>query len=150
MNNVCGQIEKGKTFRSLTVIGEFIQEAIGMDVNFPLPSERVICELEQIISWRGKQQAIRSENGPAYIISAIQNVESGRNIFGEVSHREPIMSTGSTGRYHITIATALLLRIGRGSTLCIEVDMVYRPWPPRCGFGRCHTNRRTVATACQF
>lgn len=44
-----------------------------------MPSERVIRELKQIISWRGKQQVIRCEdlgfchNGPEYISSAIQN-----------------------------------------------------------------------------
>ena len=43
-----------------------------MEVDFFLPSERVIRELKQIISWRGKPEVIRCDNGPEYISAAIQ------------------------------------------------------------------------------
>lgn len=48
------QLEDGRAFRLLNVIDDFKREAIGMEVDFSLPSERVIRELKQIISWRGK------------------------------------------------------------------------------------------------
>ena len=67
------QLEDGRTFRLLNVIDDFNREAIGMEVDFSLPTERVIRELKQIISWRGKPQVIRCDNGPEYISSAIQN-----------------------------------------------------------------------------
>ena len=67
------QLEDGRTFRLFNVIDDFNREAIGMEVDFSLPSERVIRELKQIISWRGKPQVIRCDNGPEYISSAIQN-----------------------------------------------------------------------------
>jgi putative transposase len=38
----------------------------------PEASERVIRELKQIISWRGKPEVIRCDNGPEYISAAIQ------------------------------------------------------------------------------
>ena len=63
----------GKRFRTFNVIDDFNREAIGMEVDFSLPSERVIRELKQIISWRGKPQVIRCDNGPEYISGAIQN-----------------------------------------------------------------------------
>jgi putative transposase len=50
-----------------------------MEVDFSLPSERVIRELKQIIAWRGKPQVIRCadlgfcHNGPKYISGTIQN-----------------------------------------------------------------------------
>jgi putative transposase len=66
------QLENGKTFRLLNVIDEFNREAIGMEIDFSLPSERVIRELKQIISWRGKSEVIRCDNGPEYISAAIQ------------------------------------------------------------------------------
>jgi putative transposase len=66
------QLEDGRTSRLLNVIDDFNREAIGMEVDFSLPSERVIRELKQIISWRGKLQAILYGNGPEYISSAIQ------------------------------------------------------------------------------
>ena len=48
------QIEDGITFRLLNAIDDFSREAIGMEVDFSLPSERVIPEWRQIISCRGK------------------------------------------------------------------------------------------------
>ena len=67
------QLKDGRTFRLLNVIDHFNREAIGMEVDFSLPSERVIRELQQIISWRGKPQVIRCDNGPEYISAAIQS-----------------------------------------------------------------------------
>lgn len=58
------QLEDGRTFRLLNVIDDFNRDAIGMEVDFSLPSERVIRELEQIISWGGRPQVIRCDNGP--------------------------------------------------------------------------------------
>ena len=43
----------------------------GMEVDFSLPSERVIRELKQMISWRGKPAVIRSDNDPEYINAVI-------------------------------------------------------------------------------
>jgi putative transposase len=39
------------------------KEAIVMEEDFSLPAERVIRELKQMISWRGKPQVIRCDNG---------------------------------------------------------------------------------------
>ncbi len=66
------QLEDGRTFRLLNVIDDFNGEAIGMEIDFSLPSERVIREFKQIISWRGKPEVIRCDNGPEYISAAIQ------------------------------------------------------------------------------
>ena len=48
------QLQDGRTFRLLNVIDDFNREALGIEIDFSLPSERVIRELKQIISWRGK------------------------------------------------------------------------------------------------
>ena len=66
------QLEDGRSIRFFNVIDDFNLEAIGMEVDFSLPSERVISELKQIISWRGKPQVIWCDNGPEYISAAIQ------------------------------------------------------------------------------
>ena len=42
------QLADGRTFRLLNVIDDFNREAIGMEIDFSLPSERVIRELKQI------------------------------------------------------------------------------------------------------
>ena len=46
------QLQDGRTFRFFNVIDDFNREAIGMEVDFSLPTERVIRELKQIILWR--------------------------------------------------------------------------------------------------
>ncbi len=66
------QPEDGRTFRFFNVIDDYNREAIGMEADFSLPAERVIRELKQMISWRGKPQVIRCDNCPEYISAAIQ------------------------------------------------------------------------------
>jgi putative transposase len=66
------QLRDGRTFRLLNVIDDFNREALGIEIDFSLPSERVIRELKQIISWRGKPGVIRCDNGPVYISAPIQ------------------------------------------------------------------------------
>ena len=61
------QLADGRTFRLLNIIDDFNREAFGMEVDFYLPSEQVIRELKQIISWRGKPEVIHCDNGPEYI-----------------------------------------------------------------------------------
>ena len=67
------QLEDGRSFRLFNVIDDFNREALGIEVDFSLPSERVIRALKQIIAWRGKPVAIRSDNGPEYISAVIQS-----------------------------------------------------------------------------
>jgi putative transposase len=49
------------------VIDDFNREALGIEVDFSLPSERVIRALDQIIAWRGKPSIIRADNGPELV-----------------------------------------------------------------------------------
>jgi len=65
------QLVDGRSIRLLNVIDDFNREALGIEVDFSLPSERVIRVLEQIIYWRGKPVAIRCDNGPEYLSAAI-------------------------------------------------------------------------------
>ncbi len=43
------QLTDGRTFRLFNVIDDFNREALGIEVDFSLPSERVIRSLDQII-----------------------------------------------------------------------------------------------------
>ncbi len=67
------QLEDGRTFRLFNVIDDYNRKDIGMEADFSLPAGRVIRELKQVISWRGKPLVIRCDNGPEYISAAIQN-----------------------------------------------------------------------------
>jgi len=66
------QLSDGRCFRLLNVIDDFNREALGIEVDFSVPSELVIRVLKQIIGWRGKPQVIRCDNGPEYISAAVQ------------------------------------------------------------------------------
>jgi len=66
------QLTCGRSFRLLNVIDDFNREALGIEIDFSLPSERVIRALEQIIEWRGKPLTIRCDNGPENISGTIQ------------------------------------------------------------------------------
>lgn len=57
----------GRTVRTFNVIDDYNREGLGIEVDFSLPSTRVIRALEQIIEWRGKPKALRCDNGPEYI-----------------------------------------------------------------------------------
>ena len=61
------QLSDGRSIRLFNVIDDFNREALGIDVDFTLPSERVIHTLDQIISWRGKPSIIRADNGPELV-----------------------------------------------------------------------------------
>jgi putative transposase len=64
MNFMHDQLSNGRSIRLFNVIDDFNREALGIEVDFSLPSERVIRSLEQIIAWRGCHGVIRCDNGP--------------------------------------------------------------------------------------
>jgi len=67
------QLSDGRSFRLFNVIDDYNREALGIEVDFSLQSERVIRALKQIIEWRGRPDIIRCDNGPENISAAIQN-----------------------------------------------------------------------------
>ena len=72
MDFMYDQLEDGRSFRLLNIIDDFNREALGIEVDFSLPTLRVIRTLTQVIAWRGKPQVIRCDNGPEYISAAIE------------------------------------------------------------------------------
>jgi putative transposase len=74
------QLDDGRCFRLLNVIDDCNREALGIEVDFSLPTQRVIRSLEQIIAWRGKPKVIRSDNGPEYISEAFKQWAQQANI----------------------------------------------------------------------
>ncbi len=74
------QLSNGRCIRLFNVIDDFNREGLAIDVDFSLPSERVIRSLDQIIAWRGAPGAIRCDNGPEYISATLQSWASKRGI----------------------------------------------------------------------
>ncbi|MFC5481421.1 IS3 family transposase, partial [Massilia suwonensis] len=67
MDFMYDQLADGRSIRLFNVIDDYNREGLGIEVDFSLPSERVIRSLDRIIEWRGKPSAIRCDNGPEYI-----------------------------------------------------------------------------------
>jgi putative transposase len=65
------QLSDGRSYRLFNVIDDFNREALTIDIDLSLPAERVVRALDQVIEWRGKPLAIRSDNGPEYIGSTL-------------------------------------------------------------------------------
>jgi putative transposase len=61
------QFADGRSIRLFNVIDHYNREGLGIEVDFSLPSERVIRSLDRIIEWRGRPNIIRCDNGPEYI-----------------------------------------------------------------------------------
>lgn len=66
------QLQDGRSYRLLNVIDDYNREGLAMEVDFSLPSQRVIRTLEHVIEWRGTPQVIRCDNGPEYISNRLQ------------------------------------------------------------------------------
>lgn len=87
MDFMHGQLENGRSIRLLNVIDDFNREALGIEVDFSLPSHRVIRTLAQIMAWRGKPEVIRFDNGPECISATLLNWASTRSI--PIEHIQP-------------------------------------------------------------
>ena len=74
------QLADGRSIRLFNVIDDFNREGLSIDVDFSLPSLRVIRSLDQVIEWRGKPLKIRCDNGPEYVSEALKEWAERRGI----------------------------------------------------------------------
>ena len=72
MDFMADQLADGRSFRTLNVLDDFNREGLAIEIDFSLPSERVVRTLNQIIAWRGRPLAIRVDNGPEYVSGRLQ------------------------------------------------------------------------------
>lgn len=60
-------LSDGKKFRVLNIIDDFNREGLAIIPSKSITSHRVITELENLITWRGRPEKIRVDNGPEFI-----------------------------------------------------------------------------------
>lgn len=72
MDFMSDSLDNGRKFRTFNVIDDYNREGLCVDVDFSLPSARVIRSLEQVFEWRGKPRAIRCDNGPEYVSAELE------------------------------------------------------------------------------
>ena len=72
MDFMADRLEDTRAFRLFNVLDDFNREGLGIEVDFSLPTPRVIRSLDRIIAWRGRPLSIRVDNGPEYISEALK------------------------------------------------------------------------------
>lgn len=80
-------LSDGRTFRTLNVLDDYNREALWIEVDTSLPSERVVRVLEQLLFWRGKPSSIRMDNGPELISQRLAEWAQKQQI--ELAHIQP-------------------------------------------------------------
>lgn len=71
MDFMSDSLYHGRRFRTLNVIDEGVREALAIEVDTSLPTDRVIRVLEQISESRPLPKQIRVDNGPEFISSKL-------------------------------------------------------------------------------
>ena len=74
------QLSDARSYRSLNVLDDFNRELLCAEIDFSLPTTRVIKALNQVIEWRGSPKAIRCDNGPEYISKLLGDWATERGI----------------------------------------------------------------------
>jgi putative transposase len=61
-----------RKFRTFNVMDDCSREALAIEIDTPLSSQRVIRVLERVIARRGKPASIRTDNGPEFTSTAFE------------------------------------------------------------------------------
>lgn len=67
MDFVTDVLENKRRFRAFNVLDDYNREAIHVEVDFSLTSNRIIWVLNHLINRKGQPQRIRMDNGPEFI-----------------------------------------------------------------------------------
>ncbi len=77
----------GRKFRTLNVLDDFNRESLAIEIDFSLPTERVVRVLEQVALVRGYPSFIRVDNGPELISQRLLEWAQEHNV--TISHIQP-------------------------------------------------------------
>lgn len=71
MDFVSDRLASGRRFRTLNVVDAFTRECLAIEVDFSLPSARVVRVLDKLTWAYGVPESIRVDNGPEFVSKAL-------------------------------------------------------------------------------
>lgn len=74
------RLDNGRKVRILNIIDDYNREALMVEAAYSYPSEKVVEMVKQVIEWRGKPKAIRTDNGTEFIAKAFEGFCDNANI----------------------------------------------------------------------
>ena len=107
MHNI---LDDGRAFQLINVLDDFSREARAIEIDFSLPSERVIRALDQLIQRRAGPSAIRCDSGPEYISQTTMQWAEDRGIHIDLSQPSKSQQNTNVDRFNRTLRYELLNR----------------------------------------
>lgn len=71
MDFVMDRLENGRRLKALTIVDDFTKESVEIALDHGMGSHYVVRVLDQVIRFRGKPAAIRTDQGPEFTASAL-------------------------------------------------------------------------------
>lgn len=98
----------GRRFRTFNVVDDYNREALGIEIDVSLSSQRVVRVLDQIAEWRGLPRSLRLDNGPEFVAVAVADWAEQNGVKLEFIKPGKPMQNGFIERFNRTYREAVL------------------------------------------